>query len=225
MTPELDKKLCKRFPVLYQDRHSPMSQTCMCWGFDCGDGWFEIIWQLSLAIEEELDYSWLQERWFLFIKAFARGWNALMYFLSPVRQKTYRREGKGTKEEPYDYNVLDHQDPPRWDERIVQFLFGKMAKHGRFESERTALKRLTFWPNTGFAVRQVKEKYGTLRFYCNSTPMIDRFIQLAEELSAITCEECGKSGRLGRIGGYYCTRCDSHGGDHFHPITEENEHG
>jgi hypothetical protein len=32
----------------------------MCWGFDPGDGWFEIIWQLSLAIEAELNYSWMR---------------------------------------------------------------------------------------------------------------------------------------------------------------------
>jgi hypothetical protein len=42
----------------------------MCWGFDHDDGWFEIIWQLSLAIEEELSYSWVKERWFLFKKKF-----------------------------------------------------------------------------------------------------------------------------------------------------------
>jgi len=23
----------------------------MCWGFECGDGWFQIIWDLCLAIE------------------------------------------------------------------------------------------------------------------------------------------------------------------------------
>src|ERR1043166_9794806 len=64
MNGELTKKLLKRFPVLYQDYDSPMTQTCMCWGFDHGDGWFEIIWQLSLAIEEELGYSWPRKRWY-----------------------------------------------------------------------------------------------------------------------------------------------------------------
>jgi hypothetical protein len=54
MNAELTQKLLKRFPVLYQDYDSPMTQTCMCWGFDHSDGWFEIIWQLSLAIEEDL---------------------------------------------------------------------------------------------------------------------------------------------------------------------------
>jgi hypothetical protein len=62
MNQELTLRLVKRFPVLYQDYRSPMTQTAMCWGFDHGDGWFEIIWQLSLAIEEELAYSWTKKR-------------------------------------------------------------------------------------------------------------------------------------------------------------------
>ena len=78
MNSELTQRLVKRFPVLYQDYHSPMTQTYMCWGFDHGDGWFEIIWQLSLAIEEELGYSRLQKRWFLAKKGFFRWWNRVV---------------------------------------------------------------------------------------------------------------------------------------------------
>jgi len=31
MNAELTQKLVRRFPVLYQDYDSPMTQTCMCW--------------------------------------------------------------------------------------------------------------------------------------------------------------------------------------------------
>jgi hypothetical protein len=48
---ELDKKLVNNFPLLYSDRHASMQDTCMCWGFDCGDGWFDIIWDLSSKLE------------------------------------------------------------------------------------------------------------------------------------------------------------------------------
>jgi hypothetical protein len=53
MNPELTKKLYDRFPDLYRQHTLPMSETCMCWGFTCDDGWFDIIWVLSLAIEDE----------------------------------------------------------------------------------------------------------------------------------------------------------------------------
>ena len=206
MKAELDDKLCRRFPVLYQDRRSPMAQTCMCWGFDCGDGWFEILWQLSLAVEEELGYNLFLQHWFLFKKSFARRWNDTIYKLSPVRTRKYRMEGAGIKGNPF-HQVLDSEEPPRWDERIVQFLFGKTVKSGKFEYERLGLKSLVFWPDTGLHVDQVKEKFGTLRYYCSSNKMIDKFVNLAEGLSAITCEECGAPGTLGQRYGWYSVRC------------------
>lgn len=55
---------------------------------------------------------------------------------------------------------------------------------------------------------QVKEKFGTLRFYMTgSTPEMETLIDKAEELSRITCESCGAVGRL-RGGGWYYTACD-----------------
>jgi hypothetical protein len=43
MSPELDKKLCEEFPEIFKDRYGDMQQTAMCWGFECGDGWYGII--------------------------------------------------------------------------------------------------------------------------------------------------------------------------------------
>ena len=100
MNKENTMKLVRRFPVLYQDFYSDMRETCMCWGFSHGDGWFDIIWQLSLAIEEELGYSWLQERWFLFAKKWSRKWNNLIYKLSPVRERKFHFEGSGKTGDP-----------------------------------------------------------------------------------------------------------------------------
>jgi len=50
MKEELDNKLVKAFPLLYGDRNAPMQSTAMCWGFP-GDGWFDIIWDLSSKLE------------------------------------------------------------------------------------------------------------------------------------------------------------------------------
>ena len=50
MKEELDKKLVKAFPLLYGDRNAPMQSTAMCWGFP-GNGWFDIIWDLSSKLE------------------------------------------------------------------------------------------------------------------------------------------------------------------------------
>jgi len=51
MNEENDLRLVKEFPLLYGDRDAPMQSTAMCWGFSCGDGWFDIIWDLSSKLE------------------------------------------------------------------------------------------------------------------------------------------------------------------------------
>lgn len=51
MNKENDKKLVEAFPLLYANRHGSMESTAMCWGFACGDGWFDIIWDLSSKLE------------------------------------------------------------------------------------------------------------------------------------------------------------------------------
>lgn len=63
-----------------------------------------------------------------------------------------------------------------------------------------------------FLVDQVKEKYGTLRFYTSwINDKIDELINKAESLSAITCEICGNGGKLMVCSGWYKTLCKNHG--------------
>ena len=186
MNQELTLKLVKRFPVLYQDFYSDMRTTCMCWGFSCSDGWFDIIWQLSLAIEDELGYSWLHKKFFIFKKNLSRKWNDFIYKLSPPVVHKYKMFGKGTKEEPYRNEIVE-----------------------RGRNKLPFLKKLIWYPYTGFAVNQVKEKFGTLSYYCNENDRISRLIRFAEELSSCTCEVCGKCGKLYTDGWYY-TACEEH---------------
>ena len=53
MNEENTQKLYRDFPALYRDAGKSMKETCMCWGFTCGDGWFALIHQLSADIEAE----------------------------------------------------------------------------------------------------------------------------------------------------------------------------
>lgn len=54
MDPKKDKELCKKYPNLYRDRFGSIYETCMCWGFTCGDGWYDIIDKLSAKLEAEI---------------------------------------------------------------------------------------------------------------------------------------------------------------------------
>lgn len=62
---------------------------------------------------------------------------------------------------------------------------------------------------SGTHIHQIKEKFGTLRFYVGYAPdWLNYAIEGAEIVSARTCEECGKAGKL-RPGGWVKTLCDT----------------
>lgn len=43
MSPYLDKTLCEKYSELFRDRNGDPAKTAMCWGFECGDGWYSLI--------------------------------------------------------------------------------------------------------------------------------------------------------------------------------------
>lgn len=43
MSPELDRQLCERYPLIFQHRRGNPRETAMCWGFEHGDGWFTLL--------------------------------------------------------------------------------------------------------------------------------------------------------------------------------------
>ena len=59
----------------------------------------------------------------------------------------------------------------------------------------------------GVAILQIKEKFGTLRFYVGSAPdHVRDAIDAAERRSAETCEQCGGKGKR-RDDGWIRTLC------------------
>jgi len=63
MKTELDEQLCKKYPKIFVDRHGDMMKTAMCWGFDCGDGWYQILDSLCGQIQHHIDWSHKQMAW------------------------------------------------------------------------------------------------------------------------------------------------------------------
>jgi hypothetical protein len=132
MRQELDKLLCERYPKMMINRNKDMKETCMCWGFECGDGWFTILDELMGNIQHHIDW-------------------------------------KNRKEELVAQVTLD----------------------------------------------QVKEKFGTLRFYyTGGDDVIDGMVRMAEAMSGVTCESCGAQAKTnwpktenGGIGGCVRTEC------------------
>ena len=69
-------------------------------------------------------------------------------------------------------------------------------------------------PENKVRVGQVKEKFGTLRYYLDDggSESIYKAITKAEKLSEFTCEVCGQPGKE-RPSGWIKTLCDKHAGE------------
>lgn len=57
MKQELDEELCAKYPKIFANRHGDMKQTLMCWGFECGDGWYKILDSLCRQIQNHIDWK------------------------------------------------------------------------------------------------------------------------------------------------------------------------
>jgi len=140
MKQEYDTYLCTTFPKMFVNRYKPMTETTMCWGFECGDGWFNIINQLCANIQHHIDW-------------------------------------KNRNEEVVPQVTVD----------------------------------------------QVKEKFGSLRFYfTGGDDYIRGMATMAESMSGVTCEQCGNPGStVGR--GWLTTLCEKHAEERGIYNNEEEE--
>ena len=63
MNPELDEKLCSKYPLIFANRDGSPRETAMCWGFECGDGWYNLIDCLCATIQSHIKNSKKQYDW------------------------------------------------------------------------------------------------------------------------------------------------------------------
>lgn len=197
MRKELDEELCKKYPEIFRDRHGDMTQTLMCWGFEHGDGWFNIIDMACAAIKNRLDNNKsnieFREREMKRREMAAAGdWS----FLEEKISNSYYKD----KPHLIDIEKQSYLSPPGdhvWYARPIEKIPDVVAV-------------------------QIKEKYGTLRFYYDGgDDYISGIVAMAENMSARTCEQCGAPGKP-RRGGWIRTLCDKHAAKYDYQDTEED---
>ena len=178
MRQELDKLLCEKYPKMMVNRNKDMKETCMCWGFECGDGWFNILDQLMGSIQHHIDWKEKQRRWAIEYNEMA----------AQAKAGNFDLFEETTKAQPNDQYK---------EQRLAEIIAGD------FRQVPESIPQVT--------LDQVKEKFGTLRFYYSGgDDYISGMVSLAESLTGVTCESCGNVGEQ-RGGGWihtYCTPCE-----------------
>ena len=74
----------------------------------------------------------------------------------------------------------------------------------------------------GYRISQIKEKFGGLRYYFDSSlafdhvahDVMDSVVVAAEHRCSYTCEVCGAGGQIRHNGGWWKTLCDDHTREH-----------
>ena len=51
MKQELQDKLFKKYPKIFRRKDLSPQETCMAWGIECGDGWYDIIYALCRCMQ------------------------------------------------------------------------------------------------------------------------------------------------------------------------------
>ena len=114
--------------------------------------------------------------------------------------------------EKFLFEMFDFMQPRDGDETAIK-KFGIECGDGWLGLIVRLCRKLTGLKMRNFRVVQIKEKFGTLRFYFDRAPRrkikeIINFINEAEIESSHTCEVCGAPGRLKQIRWLLLTRCN-----------------
>ena len=56
MRDELEQQLVTKFPELFGDRDKPPTETLICFGCACDDGWFDLIYTACHVIQSHMEY-------------------------------------------------------------------------------------------------------------------------------------------------------------------------
>lgn len=165
MDDELDKRLCEKYPKIFKDRHANMQTTAMCWGFECGPGWYNIIDRLCSNIQHHIDWSRKQRlsdlRYNRALKKALNGdHSGLLKFFSYGRQITeYTKQSV-----EYEINRATYRTPTKVIPQVVA------------EQVKEKFGGLRF-------------------YYRGGDTFIEGIAAMAESMSYVTCEECGNPGK------------------------------
>lgn len=188
MRKELDEALCKKYPKIFRDRYRGMEFTCMCWGFECGDGWFDLIDVLCGTIQRHIDS---RRRYradtLLFNRALRRAERGDLQCL----MNCYAGTTPARDKDKYERQLA-------WAEQRTTATIKDIDSKWRKVPERIEQ----------VVAVQVKEKFGGLRFYIDGgDDEINAMIDVMCEMSYRICEDTGNPGKV-RSGAWIRTLSD-----------------
>ena len=160
MNEELELKLYKKYPNIFKDTNKSPQESCMAFGLEVGDGWYNLIDYLC----EALTYT----------------------FTTSV--EIDEEDGKGIGIEPSKWNGQKDRyffkvEPPQVIASQVKEKFGTLRFYYRLEYDENNVKLSEKYAD----LKEVNKRY---------SDYIDGIVHFAEIASGHTCEQTGDKGQL-----------------------------
>ena len=162
MKAELQQQIFAKYPKMFGDRTKPMTETCMCWGLEVGDGWYNIIDTLCEALTHT--------------------------YTTGVQVD--EEDGKRLGIEPYSDSYYFSVESPQVIATQVKEKFGTLRFYYReeYSEEIQSLYQTGKYPD----LQRIIDRYSS---YINGV------VHFAETASGRICEETGQPGELHATGG------------------------
>jgi hypothetical protein len=167
MKAELQQKIFDKYPKIFGDRTKPKTESCMFWGLEVGDGWYDLIDTLCEALTNTYSTS----------------------------VEIDEEDGKRLGIKPYNFkdektSYYFSVEPPQVKASQVKEKFGTLRFYHYLEYNKDVVSLL----ETG--------KYPQLKEACDRfSNYVDGIIHFAETASGRTCEVTGQPGELHASGG------------------------
>ena len=154
MTTELELKLVEKYPTILKDYRGDKMKTCMHWGMECGDGWYDLLDELLAKLDFISKSSSVQ----VVADQIKEKFGTLRFYYSTIKKDDDKIDSivKSTRLGP------------------LRFYYSTIVK-------------------SDFSVDSIVDK------------IINDLVANAERKSAYTCEQTGKRGDLCKRGGWLRT--------------------
>lgn len=191
MNKELQDKLYADFPEIFQEHTLDMSETCMCWGLECGDGWEPIIREMCEMLQRGTSHYILKKEKFPF-----------QYSLEVFLHNKCRKIERLFRLPSNTLYVAKFDRYAKFPGFGVKFTQVK-EKFGTLRIYHDVYNKFTEEEVAGLSKKKIRAAWDR---YCG---YVDGIIAFAEHISSKTCEKDGKPGKLYTTGWWHtaCIDC------------------
>lgn len=184
MNDQLTRKLYEKYPEIFAEHHLSPDKTCMCFGFECDDGWYHLIDELCDRLSRI----------------------ARQYDVEIRTRQVKEKYGKLVFNCTYTFGT-------KW-ELYTPWYYGLASFIGKITHTSKYIRKMSYWTfNEQKYIKTENPIYtSTMRMpaFSGVQALVENTVMMFENFSSMTCEICGKPAKLCWKNDLCKTVCEEH---------------